>query len=208
MVSLFQGKPSPGSLPTMSLLTHQIVVPSKVSDVIDRSFTDGSLAHGFIWHLCPVVLAQEQLWVLVSAAVGYIQCIEHEISAEAVEEAVANGIYCNEPPYRERECVSVNLNPKAMTWRIGDQMPVHLATQLKRLQKRLSTCKDLCDADEAIMALNGQRLKIGNDSIKPREGMQGLMEELADGFIHYIDTTPFWKQVLDSMRGRHPWIDG
>jgi hypothetical protein len=148
-----------------------------------------------------MVLHQEQLWVVVSAAFGYIHWIEHKMNAEAAEEAVADAIYCNEPPDRERECVSVNLNPKAMTWRIGDEMPVHVATQLKRLQKRLSTCKDLCDADEAIMDLNGQRLKIGHDSIKPREGMQGLMEELADSFIHYIDTTPFWKQVWNDLRG-------
>jgi hypothetical protein len=192
----------------MSLLTHQIVVPSKLSDDIDRPFTQIPLGHGFVWHLCPLILSGGQFWVLVSAAFGYVEWIEGEISGEAAEQAVVEAIQCNEPPDREEDCISVNLDPKAMSWRISDEVPVHVGTQLKRLQKALRSCRDLCDAEEAIMDLNEQRLKVGSDWIKPRAGMQGLMEELADQFVHYLETTPFWKQIWAGVRGRHPWLDG
>ena len=193
----------------MSLLTHQIVVPSEIAPDFkhERVLTDDVLYHGFIWHLCPLGLADQQFWVLVSAAFGYVEWIEGEISAEAVEEAIIGAIECNEPPDREQDCISVDVNPKHMTWRVSDKAPAHVGIQLKRLQKALVSCRDLCDADEAVEDLNEQPLKVGKERFKPREGMQGLMEELADQFSHYVETTPLWKQLWHRFCGRHPWID-
>jgi hypothetical protein len=37
--------------------------------------------------------------------------------------------------------------------------------------------------------------------------MEGLLEELADEFAAYAETTPFHKRLWDFLTGRTPWLD-
>ena len=168
--------------------------------------TDDVLYHGFIWHLCPLVLADQQFWVLVSGAVGLIQPLAGDLRASVVEDAVVDAVLMSEPD-TDAGAASVSLKHRHMTWRVSDKAPAHVGIQLKRLQEALGSCENLYEAYEAVEDLNEKPLKVGNNWIKPRQAMEGLMQELADEYDHYVQTTPFWKRLWYGLRGQHPWVD-
>jgi len=130
----------------MSLLTHQIVVPREIARDFghERVLTDDVLYHGFIWHLCPLALADQQYWVLVSGAVGLIQPLAGDLRATVVEDAVVDAVLMSEPD-TDAGAASVSLKHRHMTWRVSDKAPAHVGIQLKRLKEALRSCRDLCD---------------------------------------------------------------
>ena len=84
---------------------------------------------------------------------------------------------------------------------------MHVGVQLKRLRKALRSCSDVYDAAEAIAEINSKSLKVGDSQFTPQEAMEGLLEELADEFVAYAESTPFHKRLRDFVTGRTPWLD-
>ena len=148
---------------------------------------------------------------LSSASYGSLSARKAKASASEkapsyVEQALLNAIESHLSDDRDEYSVSVSLNPGDITWHTADKMPEHVGLRYQQAQQRIRSFKDRWDAVDEIERLNEKPLTIGGRTFAPTEGLQGLLEELADNFRHYVETTPWWKAWWDATRDRQPWL--
>ena len=101
------------------------------------------------------------------------------------------------PDERIEDNVSVSLNPADVSWHTADKMPEHVALRYQQAQAELARCRNVHDAEDALEQLNEKPLNISGRNVAPTQGLEGLLEELAEDFRHYIETTPWWRLQWD-----------
>lgn len=192
----------------MSLLTNQIIFHQDLAGLFsdERSITPCDSTEGFAWYLCPAVLADEQVWLLVNAEFGYVELLEQvDFSAEAIEQALLDVIELHLPDEDELN-VSVSLDPDDITWHTADKIPEHVAQRYQQALLLLDSCADILAALHALEQLNNTAWTVSGRTFAPSEGMEGLLAELADDYRHYKGTTAWYKRQWDLLRGKRPWL--
>lgn len=194
----------------MPLLKHQLILhPDIVSQfALDKPVTPYERRVGFSWYLCPARVAGELEWLLVNIEFGYCQLVIAPAKSPAyITEAALTAIEHHMPDERDEDNVSVSLSGDDVTWHTATKMPEHVGLRYQQALKLIKKCKDVHDADDALDKLNDTPLTIGSRSFAPTEGMEGLLEELADNFRHYVETTPWWKVWWHARVDRQPWLE-
>ena len=192
----------------MPLLKHQLILhPDIVGQfALDKPVTPYERQVAFSWYLCPVIVADNSEWLLVNVEFGYCDLVGKGNAAVDIEEAVLDVIDCHQPYERDDDNVSVSFDPGDITWHTATKMPEHVGLRYQQALKLIRKYKDRWDAVDEIERLNEKPLTIGGRTFAPTEGLQGLLEELADNFRHYVETTPWWKAWWDATRDRQPWL--
>lgn len=196
----------------MSLLKHQLITHADMAGqfTVERSITPYQSKQGFAWYLCPAVVADEQVWLLVNVEFGYVELLADEsCKAADIEQAVLDVIELHLPDKDEQDNVSVSLNPDEITWHTADKIPEHVGQRYQQALALLDECLDIDAAHDALEQLNDTQLTISGSgrTFAPADGLDGLLLELADNYLHYIDSTPWYKQQWDLLTGKRPWMD-
>lgn len=152
-------------------------------------------------------MAGELEWLLVNIEFGYCALvIAPEKTPSYIVEAALTAIEYHMPDDRDEDNVSVSLSGDDVTWHTATKMPEHVGLRYQHAVKLIRKCKNVHDADDALDKLNEKPLTIGSRTFAPTEGLEGLLEELADNFRHYIETTPWWKVWWHAKMDRQPWL--
>ena len=194
----------------MSLLKHQLITHADIAGQFStqRSITPYQSKQGFAWYLCPAVVADEQVWLLVNVEFGYVELLGDNIRAASdIEQAVLDIIERHLPDEHLQDNVSVNLNPNEITWHTADKIPEHVGQRYQQALALLDSCRNIDAAELALEQLNNAQLNINGRTFAPADGLDGLLLELADDFRHYIDSTPWYKRQWDLLTGKRPWLD-
>ncbi len=194
----------------MSLLKNQIILhPDFVGQFsIDKPVTPYEHRVGFSWYLCPATVATQQVWLLVNIEFGYCELLDAPENTSAdIEQCLLDVIERHLPDDREEDNVSVSLNPADVSWHTADKIPVHVGIRYQQATDVLHKCKDICDAEDALETFNDTEITIGSRTFAPADGLNGLLEELADRFRQYIETTPWWKLQWHLLIGKRPWLN-
>lgn len=171
----------------------------------ERRITPYKPKQGFAWYLCPAVVADEQVWLLVNVEFGYVELLEGEnCTAEAIEHAVLDVIEYHLPDEQEEDNVSVSLDPDSITWHTSDKILEQVGQRYQDALALLGTCLDIDAASDALEKLNDTTWV--DSGFTPSQCVEGLLLELADNYRHYIDTTPWWKLQWVLLRGKRPWL--
>lgn len=193
----------------MPILKHQIILhPDIVGQfALDKPVTPYERRIGFSWYLCPVIVAEKTEWLLVNVEFGYCaMVIAPEKTPLYIGDAAITVIEYHLPEDRDEDNVSVSLSGDDVTWHTATKMPEHVGLRYQQALKILRKRKDIHDADDALDKLNETPLKLLGRVFAPVEGLEGLLEELADNFRHYIETTPWWKVWWHAKMNRQPWL--
>ena len=145
-------------------------------------------------------------WLLINVEFGYCELVVSGKVAADIEEAVLDTIEGHLPEDRDDDNVSVTFDLDDVTWHTADKMPEHVGLRYQQSLKCIRGYKDRWDAADEIERLNEKPLTIGSRTFAPTEGLEGLLEELADNFRHYIETTPWWKVWWHAKMDRQPWL--
>ena len=180
------------------MLSHQIILHPDTP--FTSSFTPYERKMGFSWYLCPATVAGEQEWLLVNGEFGYVELVD-TCDAEAIEQAVLDVIEQHLPDGKDN--VSVSFDPEHISWHTADKMPEHVALRYQQALKLLGNHED---ATDELDQLNDTPLTLGGRTFAPSEGLDGLLQELADDFRHYIETTPWWKLQWHLWTRKRPWL--
>lgn len=194
----------------MTLLKHQLITHADIAGLFsaERSITPYQSHKGFAWYLCPAVIADEQVWLLVNVEFGYVQLLaDDSCTAADIEQAVLDVIELHLPDEQEQLNVSVSLKPNQITWHTADKIPEHVGQRYQQALVLLDSCLDILAAHDALEQLNDTELTISGRTFAPSEGMDGLLLELADNYWHYIDSTPWYKRQWHLLTGKRPWIN-
>ena len=195
----------------MALLKHQIVVlPEHVNRfAVDKPVTAYQQRPGFAWYLCPATVGDDQEWLLINVALGYCTLvIAPETTALDIGEAAIGAIEYHLPDEREEDNVSVSLSGDDVAWHTAERMPEHVGLQYQQAQRLVAKCQTVHEADEALEGLNERPVTIGGRTFAPREGLEGVLLELADRYRDYIEHTPWWTlQWHLLIRKEAPWLD-
>lgn len=193
----------------MPILKHQLILhPDIVGQfALDNPVTPYERQVGFSWYLCPVTVANAQEWLLVNVEFGYCQLvIAPDKTPLHIVDAASSAIEHHLPEDRDEDNVSVSLRSDDVSWHTAPQMPEHVGQRYEQALKILRKCSDIHDADDALDKLNETPLKLHGRSFAPVEGLEGLLEELADNFRHYVETTPWWKVWWHVWTKKAPWL--
>lgn len=195
----------------MTLLSHQFLVSTDDAAAFasQRTLTPlDDLRQGFAWFLFPVPMANRTQWLIVNAALGFVELIEGEDmpSAEAVEQAAFGAIEVAQPMGRDEHNVSVSFDPADVLWHEAQKMPVHVGASYQRVALELRQCRDFYEADIIVEKMNATPLMVNGYRIVPVEGIHGVLRELADAFADYDQTTPLWKKLWHRVTNNAAWL--
>jgi hypothetical protein len=192
----------------MSILKHQLIFhPDIVSQFsLDKPVTPYERQIGFSWYLCLIIVANQNEWLLVNIEFGYCDLVEINDVTE-IKQSVLDSIEYHLPDDRDEDNVSVSFDPDDISWHTASKMPEHVAQRYQQVVKLMHKCKDHFDAADAIERLNDTNIKIHGRTFTPREGLEGLLLELADNYQHYIETTPWWKLYWHAWTNKSPWLE-
>lgn len=194
----------------MPLLKHQIILhPDLVGQfALDKPVTPWARRVGFSWYLCPVIVAGDPQWLLANAEFGYCRLVNAlEKAFTEVEQAALNAIESHLPDKGDGNNVSVSFDTEDITWHTANKIPEHVGLRYQAALKSLGKCKDTAGAKDALEKLNNTPLTIDDRTFAPAQGLEGLLEELAENFSHYIKTTPWWKLQWHLLTRQTPWMD-
>ena len=192
------------------MLKHQLILHQDVVApfAAERSITPYARREGFSWHLCPAKVGHEHVWLLINGELGYISLIVADpVTADAIDHAAVETIEFLLPDDREDDNVSVSLDPADVSWHKSDRMPVHVGVRYDEALQLLARQRDLGHAEDALDDLNREQLLVNGRTFAPEVGLEGLLEELADNFRHYMETTPWWKLWWHVWTKKTPWLD-
>jgi hypothetical protein len=141
----------------MPLLKHRLITHADIAGQFntERSTTPYQSQKYFAWYLCPAVVADEQVWLLVNVEFGYVELLaDDNCTAADIEQAVLDVIELHQPDKDEQDNVSVRWNPDERTWHTADKIPEHVGPRYQQALALLDKCRDIDAAHDALEQLN------------------------------------------------------
>ena len=162
----------------MSLLKHQLITHADIAGqfTVESSITPYQSQQGFAWYLCPAVVADEQVWLLVNVEFGYVELLaDDNCRASDIEQAVLDVIELHLPDEHQQDKVSVSWNPNQITWHTADKIPEHVRQRYQQALALLDSCRSIDAAEDALEQLNNTQLTMNGSTFAPAVGMDGLL---------------------------------